>query len=156
KILTEDTSTKTLEVYIYGESQTNAKLNNLRTQLYQHFDGSGKQQINQYDFKGNPLETQQQVLDDATIADVNWSGTPPALSSEIFTSSSTFDALNRPVTSTDPGGNVQAFTYDKSGLLKTVTLNSAEYVEDIHYDAKGQRQAIWYGNGTKTSYTYEP
>ena len=30
------------------------------------------------------------------------------------------------------------------------------YVQDIHYDAKGQRQAIWYGNGTKTSYVYDP
>ncbi|MVZ63773.1 RHS repeat domain-containing protein [Sphingobacterium humi] len=114
------------------------------------------QQTNEYDFKGNPLETQQQLLDNATLTDADWSGTPPALSTEVFTSSLTYDALNRPVTTTDAGGNVQAYTYDKRGLLKSVELNSTIYVQDIHYDAKGQRQAIWYGNGTKTSYTYDP
>ncbi|WP_160370485.1 RHS repeat domain-containing protein [Sphingobacterium humi] len=132
------------------------KAKNLRGQLYQHKDGSSMQQTNEYDFKGNPLETQQQLLDDATLTDADWSGTPPALSTEVFTSSLTYDALNRPITTTDAGGNVQAYTYDKGGLLKSVELNSTIYVQDIHYDAKGQRQAIWYGNGTKTSYTYDP
>ncbi|MBX9449846.1 MAG: RHS repeat-associated core domain-containing protein [Taibaiella sp.] len=35
-------------------------------------------------------------------------------------------------------------------------LNSGVYISDLHYDAKGQRMAIWYGNGTKTGYTYDP
>jgi RHS repeat-associated protein len=145
-----------LEVWDYGEGQTNDKEKNLRGQLYQYFDGSGKQQINEYDFKGNPLETEQKLLEDPTITDADWSGTPPALSAEVFTSSVTYDALNRPVTTTDPGNNVHEFTYDKAGLLKTVTLNSDVYVQDIHYNSKGQRNAIWYGNGTKTIYTYDP
>ncbi len=139
----------------YGEGQPDDKEHNLRGQLYQHYDGGGLQQIREYDFKGNPIVMQQQLLEDATLTDVDWDDDPD-LSTEIFMSSTVFDALNRPVTTTDPGGNVQEFTYDKSGLLKTVTLNSDEYVNDIHYDAKGQREAIWYGNGTKTSYTYDP
>ena len=115
------------------------------------------QQVNGYDFKGNPLSTQVQLLDDPELTDVDWTaGAEPDLSTEIFSSSITYDALNRPVTSTDPGGNIQAYTYDKGGMLKAVMLNSVSYVNDIHYDAKGQRQAIWYGNSTKTSYTYDP
>ena len=65
-----------LEVYEYGEGQTNDKLKNLRGQLYQHKDGGGLQQINGYDFKGNPLQTQQQLLNDATLTDVDWNGSP--------------------------------------------------------------------------------
>ena|GEM_PF-929010 len=126
-------------------------------QVYQTYDGSGMQQVNGYDFKGNPLSTQVQLLDDRELTDADWAaGAEPDLSPEVFSSSITYDALNRPVTSTDPGGNIQAYTYDKGGMLKTVMLNSVSYVNDIHYDAKGQRQAIWYGNSTKTSYTYDP
>ncbi len=113
------------------------------------------QQVNEYDFKGNPLETEQKLLDDPELTDADWSGTPPALSIEVFTSSVTYDALNRPVTTTDPGSNVHEFTYDKGGLLNSVKLNTNNFVNDIHYNAKRQRSAIWYGNGTKTSYTYD-
>ncbi len=141
-------------MFVYGEGQANDKVHNLRGQLYQHKDGGGLQQINKYDFKGNTLDIQQQLLNNATLTDVDWDSAP-VLSIEVFTSAVTYDALNRPVTQTDPGSNVTAFTYEKGGYLKTVVLNSVVYVQDIHYDAKGQRQAIWYGNNTKTSYTYD-
>src|SRR5690554_5218268 len=154
RTLKQITDGKELEYYVYGEGQINAKENNLRGQLYQHYDGSGLQQMNSYDFKGNPLVTEQQLLDDATISDADWS-LNPSLNTEVFTSIITYDALNRPVTQTDPGGNVHEFTYDKGGFLKKVKLNTDEYVKDIHYNEKGQRSAIWYGNGTKTSYTYD-
>ena len=95
------------------------------------------------------------LLDDPTLSDADWSTNPP-LSAEVFISTVTYDAHNRPLTSTDPGGNVQTYTYDRGGVLKSITLNSSTYVQDLHYDAKGQRSAIWYGNGTKTSYTYDP
>jgi len=138
----------------YGEGQPDDKEHNLRGQLYQHYDGGGLQQIRDYDFKGNALAVQRQLLEDATITDADW-GASPVLSTEIFTSSSLYDALSRPIQSAYPGDNIQAFTYDKGGLLKTVELNSNEYVSDIHYNSKGQREAIWYGNGTKTGYTYD-
>ncbi len=109
-----------------------------------------------YDFKGNPIDPEQQLLDDLAITDADWSVLDDTdLSTEVFTSSVTYDALNRPMTTTDPGGNVQAYTYDKGGALQKVKLNGDAYVKNIRYNAKGQRQAIWYGNGTKTSYTYD-
>ncbi len=150
------TDGKTLEQYIYGESLTSPEDHNCRGQVYRTYDGSGRQQVNEYDFKGNVLDTEQQLLDDPALTDADWSVLDDTdLSMEVFTSSVTYDALNRPVTTTDPGSNVHEFTYDKGGFLKKVKLNTDEYVKNIRYDAKGQRQAIWYGNGTKTSYTYD-
>ncbi len=151
------TDGKVLEQYVYGETLTSPEDHNYRGQVYQTYDGSGMQQVNGYDFKGNPLSTQLQLLADPELTDADWTaGAEPDLSPEVFSSAVTYDALNRPVTTTDPGGNIQAYTYDKGGMLKAVMLNSVSYVNDIHYDAKGQRQAIWYGNSTKTSYTYDP
>lgn len=160
KILTEGTTNYTIEQTTYGEDITDDKLHNLRGQVYQHRDNAGQSQINQYDFKGMPLQTQQQLLADHSITTVDWAATP-TLDTETFTSSITYDALGRPTSSTDPGGNSTQNTYDRGGMLKTVSLtpnggSPTTYVADIHYDAKGQRQAIWYGNGTKTTYTYDP
>ncbi|MBX9449845.1 MAG: VCBS repeat-containing protein [Taibaiella sp.] len=54
KKVTEDSVTGILEVYVYGEGATDDKERNLRGNIYQVFDGGGLQQINEYDFKGNP------------------------------------------------------------------------------------------------------
>ena len=145
-----------LEMTIYGESTPNPEVLNLRGQVYERYDASGKQFVPQgYDFKGNPIESHLQLVLDKTLADPDWDASPPALDDEVFISSATFDALNRPVTQTDPGNHITSYVYDKGGALKKVLLDGNLYVQDIHYDAKGQRQAIWYGNGTKTGYTYD-
>ena len=93
-------------------------------------------------------------MQDHAISDVNWDA-GPVLSTEIFTASVVYDALSRPVTSTDPGGNITVPAYDKSGALVKVVLNGTEHVQNIKYDAKGQRQSILYGNNTVTKYTYD-
>jgi RHS repeat-associated protein len=145
-----------LEEMIYGEGQANDTAKNLRGQLYEHHDSAGKQWMPEgYDFKGMPVETHLCLVESKTATDINWS-TPPALSAEIFITTAVVDALGRPVQMTDPGGNVTTHIYDRAGALKTVKLNGDVYVQDIHYDAKGQRTAIWYGNGTKTAYSYDP
>jgi RHS repeat-associated protein len=161
------TGTGQLEKTVYGESYTsNPQALNLRGQVYEHYDASGKQSVPLgYDFKGNPVESHLQLVLSKTLTDPAWNTNPPALAAEVFISSATFDALNRPVTQTDPGNNETRYIYDKGGALKKVLLRQysatpplppfVEYVADIHYDAKGQRQAIWYGNGTKTGYTYD-
>ncbi|OJV54048.1 MAG: hypothetical protein BGO31_11820 [Bacteroidetes bacterium 43-16] len=143
-----------LALYVYGEGESDDKGRNLRGQVFQTFDGAGKQWVKKYDFKGNPLQSNVQLLENPMLTDVDWAGSP-VLNAEVFTSSTEYDALNRPVVATDPGGNVNEYFYDKGGVLKTVKLNSITYLQDLHYDAKGQRQAIWYGNNTKTSYTYD-
>ncbi|PZF75033.1 RHS repeat domain-containing protein [Taibaiella soli] len=153
---TQDWHTDTvLEITNYGESAANAITLNLRGQVYEHFDSSGKTSMPLgYDFKGQPLQTALQLIADRTVTDTDWN-TNPTLSTETFTTTIQADALGRPVTLTDAGGNQTQHVYDRGGALKTVRLNGDSYVNDIHYDAKGQRQAIWYGNGTKTSYVYD-
>ena len=140
----------------YGEGATDDKLHNLRGQVLHSYDGAGKHSVDGYDFKGAPVTSYLQLLTDGTMADADWNTlTGGDLSGEVFTTTVLSDALGRPVRATDAGGNVTEHTYGKDGALKTVVVNGKTYVQDIRHNAKGQREAIWYGNGTKTGYTYD-
>lgn len=154
-----DDAGKVLEIMTYGETNHptgDPKTFNLRGQVYEHFDGSGKQWMPfGYDFKGVPVQTKQSLFQSKTITDADWLANP-TLDAEVFTNEATLDAFGRPILVVDPGDNNTVYTYDKGGNLKTVTLNGDPYVNDIRYDAKGQRQSIRYENGTKTNYTYDP
>lgn len=163
KKLTVSGTTKTLEYLIYGEEQSDfdKEDNNLRTRLYKHYDGAGTKRVKEYDFKGNVLDAEQKMLSDHTIADIDWdASTTPSLTSDTFNTLALYDALNRVTEMTDAGGNLTANTYDKTGMLKTVSMtpsggSTIDYVTDIIYNAKGQREYIDYGNGTTTNYTYD-
>ncbi|XZF16349.1 SpvB/TcaC N-terminal domain-containing protein [Chitinophagaceae bacterium MMS25-I14] len=151
-----------LSVTSYGESATpisgTIEAHNLRGQAVNTKDGSGMHWVDSFDFKGMPVQSFMSLLSNAALRDADWYTLNPGsdLSTEVFTTTATVDALGRPVSVTDPSGNITQHTYDKDGALKTVVLNGDTYVQDIHHDAKGQREAIWYGNGTKTRYTYDP
>ena len=58
-------------------------------------------------------------------------------------------------TLTYPDGEVVTHTYDTSGSLKTVVGNQT-YVSNISYNAFGQRTSMNLGNGTTTTYSYDP
>jgi len=116
-------------------------------------------QADHYDFKGNLLISVRTYTQDAT-QHPNWGGTV-AMETDTYTTAGTFDALNRPVTVTTPEGGITEYTYDKGGMLKTVTVDNVHsldtgIVNNIEYDAKGQRQQVQYGNGTAMNYTYDP
>ncbi len=115
-----------------------------------------------FDFKGNVLASSRQLLVDYRSA-VDWSMSPAAaLTSETFSSGSTFDALNRAMTLTAPDGSVVRLVYDDAGKLDQVAANlhgaktATAFVAGIDYDAKGQRTLIAYGNGAQTVYSYNP
>jgi RHS repeat-associated protein len=149
-----------IEETIYGEGMTGDTDKNLRGQVHTHRDNAGESRVSEYDFKGLPKETQQQLLLDFRLVHVDWTSSP-TLDSEIFISAVVFDALGRPISSSDPGMNLTENFYDKGGALCEVKLtpnggSQTTYISDIQYDAKGQRLAIWYGNGTRTAYTYDP
>ncbi|MCM3870735.1 MAG: hypothetical protein ND895_08585 [Pyrinomonadaceae bacterium] len=148
----------------YGEEQLDAITLNLRGKALQHFDSAGVITNNQYDFKGNLLSSTRQLLQNYKVQ-VDWS-LAPALESETFTSSTSYDALNRHVTLTTPHNittppSVIRATYNEANLLEQVDVNlrGAEtvtaFVTNIDYDAKGQRQLIEYGNQTRTEYEYD-
>ncbi len=153
----------------YGESQDNAERLNLRTRIYRHSDSAGvvtNAQLDDsgdptesYDFKGNLLRSTRQLAQDyKSIPD--WSANPE-LEQETFTSSNTYDALNRPVSVTAPDNSVYRPTFNEGNLLEKVDVNlrgasvATPFVANIDYDAKGQRTLIDYDNGARTTYSYD-
>jgi RHS repeat-associated protein len=94
----------------YGESVANAKVLNLRTRIYRHFDSAGVaantrldangNPIEAYDFKGNLLCSTRRLVSDYT-AIPDWL-LNPQLDKETFAGSTRYDALNRPIQSIAP------------------------------------------------------
>ncbi len=154
---------------IYGEQATAPKVNNLNGQLWQQYDESGKIESTEFDFKGNLLSKKQQVISNAVLKTaldnyqtylVDWTGLPSILETQIFETSSEFDALGRATKITLPKDVENERkeiipTYNRAGGLEKVHYNGLEYVENIVYNAKGQRLLIAFGNDIMTRYVYE-
>ena len=152
---------------------------NLRGKPYKHFDTAGVVTIEGYDFKGNPLRSTRQLIKDYKITP-DWSQIP-ALEAEIFTSSTRYDALNRPIQLVAPHSNQAGAKfnvirpgYNEANLLERVDVwleqtteptallipetANLKAVTNIDYDAKGQRLKIQYneaGHPIITEYTYD-
>ena len=123
-------------------------------------DGAGTVETPRYDFKGNVLETRRRFLDDPRRVP-DWAEAPtPALAAGTHTTLTSYDALNRLVELTAPDGSVETYSYNETNLVETVAVAAPDasatlFVEDVDYDAKGQRRFIRYGNGVETDYEYE-
>jgi RHS repeat-associated protein len=161
----------------YGEGQANDVGLNLRTRVFRQRDGAGMvtnmgqnpvtDRDEAYDFKGNLQRSSRQLVQDyMTLPD--WAA-PPQMDANIYRSSTTYDALNRPITLTTPDNSVIRPAYNEANLLERVEANlrgaavATLFVADIDYDAKGQRTQIEYGSGATadrrgvtTTYTYDP
>ncbi len=189
-----DDVTKTLLVQrqIYGEQHPEDELRNLRGTVFMYLDQAGAVTNEGYDFKGNLLSSSRRLAREFKKA-VNWNAVDAALPAdptarldsdaleaalvllleeETFTSRTTFDALNRPMTLTTPHTSamqpsVIRHSYNEANLLEQVDVmlrgatadgapNWTPFVTNIDYDAKGQRTLIKYGNGVATTYEYDP
>ena len=162
------------EKTVYGEGQGDVK--NHRGRIYQHFDSAGVATNVEFDFKGNLERSKRQLVKDYTKIP-NWSDNP-VLETEIFSSSTRYDALNRPIQLVAPHSSKQNTKlniirpgYNEANLLERMDVwlgetaepiallipQSANFhpVTNIDYNAKGQRTKIEYGNGAKTEYTYD-
>ena len=165
-----------------------AKRLNLRGRAYLQLDEAGvvvnsvqdseTGQEEAYDFKGNPLCGSRSFTRECKSR-VDWSlvepllGTAlldpqeikaalePLLEAESFTSRTTYDALNRPMTMTKPDGSVIRPHYNEANLLESLEANlqdaaeTTPFIIDIDYNAKGQRVLIEYGNSVKTHISYD-
>jgi RHS repeat-associated protein len=171
-----DKSEVLAERTIYGETVNNAANLNLRGKVYQHYDSAGVITNQEYDFKGNLLSSQRQLAQDyKQLANdpqtgenysqpPNWAVPDPnsLLESEIFTSSTQYDALNRAISLITPDNSETRPTYNEANLLEKVEVRLqgaatwTAFVNDIDYDAKGQRLLIEYGSGVRTDYSYDP
>jgi RHS repeat-associated protein len=162
------------EKTVYGEGEGEAT--NHRGRIYQYFDSAGVTTNGSFDFKGNLVSSTRQLLQDyKTISDW-WSS--PALETEVFSSRSRYDALNRPIQLVAPHSNQQNTKlnvirpdYNEANLLERMDVwlgeaaeptallmpQSANFhaVTNIDRDAKGQRTLIEYANGAKTEYAYD-
>lgn len=99
---------KLAERTVYGEPATTdsdadadadaeARRLNLRGKIRRHFDGAGLVTNEAFDFKGNVMRGTRQFADEYRLQ-MDWSLSPaPSLQTERFPSSTTYDALNRPV-----------------------------------------------------------
>jgi RHS repeat-associated protein len=157
---------------IYGDSAglTSPELNNLKGKSYQTYDEAGFVEVPDYDFKGNVLNKNRQVISSATLKAslnsyttfvVDWTNLPSLLDSFVFASDIQYDALNRVTKLTlpqDVGGNRKDIvpSYNRAGALEKVSYDNTTYVENIAYNAKGQRLLIAFGNGVMTRYAYDP
>ncbi|WP_211450787.1 SpvB/TcaC N-terminal domain-containing protein [Collimonas antrihumi] len=172
------------EETVYGEFSGNGLTAaqilqaNLRAKPYKHYDTAGIVTSEAHDFKGNLLRSSRQLVQDYK-ATPDWSQNPsPVLETDIFASSTSYDALNRPIQLIAPHSN-QASTkinimrpgYNEANLLERVdawlgliaepstlldpTSANLHAVTNIDYDAKGQRSRIDYGNGAQTEYFYD-
>ena len=145
---------------VYGESRLNPEAKNFRGKLVELRDQAGVLASDHYDFKGNPSSCSRQLLQDYKD-EVDWSQSP-ALEGETFTSSTTYDALNRPTSVTTPDNSVQRPFFNEANLLERVDVRLrgandwTPFVTNIDYNAKGQRELIQYGNGASTAYNYDP
>jgi len=173
-----------------NEEEAQAQRLNLRTHIYRQYDNAGVitsarldasgEPLEAYDFKGNPLRsTRQLVRDYKTIAD--WSQ-PPPLESEVFCSTTRYDALDRPIQSIATHSRPDRLdviqpVFNEANLLDRLDVwleRAAEPdglldpasdapspvgVADIDYDAKGQRTLIDYktrdATVIRTTYTYD-
>jgi RHS repeat-associated protein len=162
------------EKIVYGEGksfngQTDTALN-LRGKPFELYDTAGKIRF-EYDFKGN-LRKSRRWLTKKYKDVVKWNITNPdsLLESTNFPSETEYDALNRPVSLTTPDMSVIRPTYNDANLLEKVQVwlrastIGTTYVNNIDYDAKGQREQIEYSikdntgalKVVRTEYTYDP
>lgn len=144
---------------IYGEGQPNPEAKNLRGKAFQIFDQAGVVTNDEYDFKGNLLSTSRRFAVEYRSI-INWT-TDPDVELEALTSSTTYDALNRSVAIVAPDQSVYRATFNEANLLERVAVSlhgapATPFVNNINYDAKGQRVLIEYGNGVTTRYEYDP
>jgi RHS repeat-associated protein len=148
------------ERIVYGENQPNDQTLNLRTRVYQQFDSASWVTNNKYDFSGNLLSSTRALLQDYKNQ-VDWSKSPEFEAGNVFTTSTTYNALNRPTSVTTPDNSVLTPSYNERTLLLKVAANIGgstsitQFVNNITYDPKGQRQSIDYGCGASTAYKYD-
>jgi RHS repeat-associated protein len=137
------------------------KLNNMNGVAVTHYDTAGIERFIKRDLDGNIIATSR-VLCKETDEIPDWNN----LSDELFLNTSRFDALGRIQEMTSPHTSnmipsVHKAVYSESGLLRQVIIGlkgtaDKNYVNNIDYNAKGQRTSISYGNNIFTKYEYDP
>lgn len=163
---------KLFERTVYGEGHPDADSRNMRKHTYQTYDGAGVLTSARFDFQGNPTEIwrclAREYHDCPDWSPLGALTSPPAvegaantlLEPEIFTTTASFDALNRLRSRVTPDGSDTRPSYNQAGLLESIEIRVrgaaalTAFVTNIDYNARGQRKLIQHGNQTTTRYDY--
>ncbi len=153
-----------IERYEYQDAVT-PDVMNLNGQLIRHYDSSGLIETVRRDFKGNVQEVRRTLVRDATASVVDWQGSLAGkLETETYVQLGEYDALNRMTRQENwhrlgGVGAVYRPIYNERGVLQSETLTvrgtATEAIEEIRYNAKGQKEYLELGNGTLTQYEYD-
>ena len=104
-------------------------------------------------------ERQYGKLGETTREEKTVEAKTPAVQRKKFTTDYVFDSFGRMVEMTYPDAENLHYAYDHGGLLTAAwgekSGNRYDYINTLLYDEFGQRTDISYGNGTKSSYTYD-
>jgi len=155
-------SARVLERYEYGEDVTDDLTFNLRGQVVKVYDGAGITELRKYDFKGGVRLSERTMVSDAT-QHPDW--TSPAgvsMDTELFVTLSEYDGLGRLVKVTYPDDSGIRYRYNETGQLYRIDVINAggtidtDIINELYYNARGQRIKVKYENGATTSYTYDP
>jgi RHS repeat-associated protein len=168
-----------------GLASSAAAADNLLGRLYRAYDEAGQVENTGYDLDGNLLEKTRQVLATSVILaalpgpggdwanasyQADWQPGPgqtlaqhaaPLLDPTAYTTSTTYDALARPVSVTAPldvDGKRKTLlpVYSHGGALTALTLDGATYLSQVLYNARGQRVLADLGCGIMIRYVYDP
>lgn len=158
---------------------TQDKIANLVGQLARHYDPSGRTETVRRDFKGNVQELHRILTRDATVSVVKWDVADDTalnglLEQETYVQLTEHAALNRMTRLYNwhrPAQNRVAIhlpRYNWRGLLEAegLVIRATGYdpttgtrttaIQEIRYNAKGQKEYLELGNGTLTQYDYDP
>lgn len=166
-------SEELVERVVYGEAHGSATTKNLRGKPHRVYDGAGLLSSEQFDVDGNRVEsvrrlavTYDTVPDWTSIASTALSDLDDAtnllLHSEAFATEASFDALGRVVSSTTTDDSETLPTWNEAGLLEALSVklrggsSTTDVVDNIDYNARGQRVLVEHANGAVTSYEYDP
>lgn len=161
------------ERIVYGESllaanrsnEDELQIKNILGQIVIHYDTAGLVDTPNYDFKNKPLSNTRKLASNYKEV-VNWTDANLANLNSVLEPSTGFvfstetDALGRITKQIAPDGSVITPSYDDGGLLNGESIlhpgdaNPSIYIEKIHYNEKGQREKIRYGNGVTTKFSY--
>lgn len=150
---------------VYGETELNPELKNLRGQIVRHYDTGGLVETPDYDFKGQPKFSTRRLFR-YYKAISNWISDnllTTDLETESFTTTYETDALGRVTRQTMPDGSIIIPIYNEAGLLERETVThkyvtptiTTTYIKSIDYNEKGQRCKTIYGNDVITKYYYD-
>ena len=168
-----------------GLTPTDAAAANLLGRPYHTYDEAGRAETTSYDLDGNLLEKTRRVLATQVLLSAlpgpagdwanafyqaDWQPVPgqtlaqhadPLLDPTTYTISTTYDALGRPTSITAPldaEGTRKTVhpTYSRAGTLTALDLDGDSYIQQILYNARGQRALAILGSATMIRYMHDP